>query len=66
MQQPKSTETQNAVSQERNVYENRRLDSVRKNFAVGLKKDLTSRVINGDPLDLKDRARTNQVFSAAR
>jgi hypothetical protein len=59
MQQTKSAEKQRNVKGEATVYENRRLDSVRKNFAFGLQKEFKSPSPDGNAFRLNNQTNRN-------
>jgi len=59
MQQSKSTEKQGDANGETAVYESRRLDAVRKNFAFGLQKESKSPVSAGSTFHITNQPNRN-------
>ena len=59
MQQSKSSENQSNANGESARYESRRLDSVRKNFAFGLQKELKSPAPDGNVFRLNNQPNRN-------
>jgi len=59
MQQSKSTEKQSNAQGEETVYESRRLDAVRKNFAFGLQKEFKSPAPDGNAFRLTNQPNRN-------
>ena len=59
MQQSKSSEKQIDSHGEETVYESRRLDAVRKNFAFGLQKEFKSPSPDGNAFRLNNQPNRN-------
>jgi hypothetical protein len=59
MQQTKSAEKQSNASGEATVYNNRRLDAVKKNFAFGLQKEFKSPAPDGNAFRLNNQSNRN-------
>jgi len=59
MQQSKSTEKQGNANGEETLYESRRLDAVKKNFAFGLQKELKSPSPDGNAFRLHNHPNRN-------
>ena len=59
MQQSKSTEKQGNANGETAVYENRRKDAVKKNFAFGLQRELKAPVSDGNTFHVNNQPNRN-------
>jgi hypothetical protein len=59
MQQSKSAEKQNNVRGDETLYEDRRLDAVKKNFAFGLQKEFKAPSPDGNAFCLNNQPNRN-------